>query len=169
MEPLTQFAIEFPAQAAASGPVTVLLDVQPNLKDVAQVYWLGYSVEFGNAAPASAIKVQFDSSVGQLMPVYYGLATATTTPTANQQNNALIFPQSTGASQQVFYNFPYVLIAKPQGFIQRIEATVGTPGGAGVTFTRLVLHLGVTTKGADFGVTRPSDGWRWSVSSYITK
>lgn len=162
--------MEVPAQAAASGPIDYLMDVQPQLNDVRKMWLLGYHLEMASTPAPSSIRVQMDSSIGNLVPSWYALGTSNTTPSANAKGNVLLYPLQQQQSQEVLYNVPYLIMNEANGAIQRLQFRIGNRDlSGGVTFSLLALYFGLELGHSKWVPPRRSDGTRFTIGSMIGK
>jgi len=167
---MLRFAFEIPSQAAATGVIDYLADVQPQLNDVTKLWLLGYHLEMAATPAPNSIRVQIDSSIGNLVPSWYSLATASTTPTAQMKGGVLLYPLRQQQSSEVLYNFPYLLMERANGAIQRLQVRVGNRDlSAGVTFSSLVLYFGLELSHSTWAPPRRSEGTRFTIGSMIGK
>ena len=168
MEDLVPLYVPFPSQASASGAVDYALDVQPQIGDVTEIYYMGYHLEMAAAPAPSSIRLQIDSSIGDLQPLYYAKPVSASTPVANTKGSMLIFPNVTSQSQDVNLNWPWLLVRTPQGSIQRLQVRVGDQDLQGVTFNSLVVYFGcrLGRNSSRYKPLRPGD-YRFS-SGYIS-
>ena len=166
MEDLVPLYVPFPAQASAV--VDYQLDVQPQIGDVTHIYYMGYHLEMAATPAPSSIRLQIDSSIGDLQPLYYAKPVSASTPVANTKGSMLIFPNVTSQSQDVNLNWPWLLVKTPQGSIQRLQIRVGDQDLQGITFNSLVIYFGLRLGRNDsrYKPIRPGD-YRFS-SGYIS-
>jgi hypothetical protein len=166
MEDLSPLYVRFDTQT--DSVVDYTLDVQPQLGDVTDIYYMGFHLEMAATPAPSSIRLQIDSSIGDLKPLYYAHATSTKTPTANTRGSVLIYPNIQSQSQDVSLNYPWHVVHTPQGNIQRLQIRVGDEDMQQITFFRLVVYFGckLGRNSSRYKPIRPGD-YRFS-AGYIS-
>lgn len=144
-----EYFATFRLPANTTGRMQCFADIQPALGNVVSMQFIGYKLS-ATTAPEQ-IKIQLDSSIGQLQRGYYAVAgdlnqPAGTIPPTPNNNGIMLTPRLLPAGETdqddsgLYANQPQTVMTKCNGNISRLQFSVSDFNGQG-TLSQWSGHL----------------------------